>query len=348
MIRSITLETYLSGWATAIAGRLPIAQTISAIAGAAIKISELVSLGRLAGEIGASTGVATHGDEQKELDLQANDILLEALLAAPVAAVASEELEQPVVFDETASLIVALDPLDGSSNIETNVSIGTIFSILPVPASHQGNVAHAFLQPGSAQCAAGYVIYGPQTSLVITVGKGTVVFILDRRHGCFCLANKSIQIPAQASEYAINASNYRHWSASIKAYIDDCNSGSDGPRGVDFNTRWIASLIAECHRILMRGGVFLYPSDARNGYENGRLRLIYEANPIAMLIQQSGGKAIDGQSPILSLVPRTLHQRTPLMFGSAGEVDRILQYKADPNALHERSPLFGRRGLLKG
>ena len=239
---------------------------------------------------------------------------------------------------------MALDPLDGSSNIDTDVSIGTIFSILP--ALGRGGV-HGFFQPGSRQQAAGYVIYGPQCALALTLGKGTHIFTLERASGEFRLTKSAIQIPASACEYAINASNQRYWSEAIRAYFSDCVEGEDGPRGQDFNMRWIASLVAECHRILARGGVFLYPADARKGYQQGRLRLLYEANPIALLIEQAGGKAIDGQSPILEIAGTTLHQRTPLIFGSRLEVELIGRYEAGRHTVSERAPLFGLRGLFR-
>jgi fructose-1,6-bisphosphatase I len=210
-----------------------------------------------------------------------------------------------------------------------------------------GGAAHAFFQPGSQQKAAGYIIYGPQCALVLTVGKGTHIFTLDRTSGEFRLTKPGIQIPASAREYAINASNQRHWSEAIRAYFTDCVEGEDGPRGQDFNMRWIASLVAECHRILARGGVFLYPADARKGYQQGRLRLLYEAKPIALLIDQAGGKAIDSQNPILEMVGTALHQRTPLIFGSRLEVELIGRYVAGRHALSERAPLFGHRGLFR-
>jgi fructose-1,6-bisphosphatase I len=255
--------------------------------------------------------------------------------------VASEEMKTPVALKSAGSIAVAMDPLDGSSNIDTNVSVGTIFSVLPAADDH------TFHQRGSAQLAAGYVIYGPLCALVLTLGEGAAIFTLDPLAREFRLTTARVTIAPASNEYAINASNYRHWQEGVRAYIDDCIAGSDGPRGANVNMRWIASLVAECHRILARGGVFLYPADARKGYSRGRLRLTYEANPIAFLIEQAGGQAIDGGRRILDILPATLHQRTPLMFGSSGEIERIARYKADPNTLFERSPLFGRRGLLR-
>jgi fructose-1,6-bisphosphatase I len=346
--QQISLETYLGGWsASSCSERRPVAAAVLAVAHTARQIADLIARGPLAGPLGAEIGTNVDGDVQRELDLRANALLIAALRATPVAAIASEELDEPLVCDESAPLLVALDPLDGSSNIDTDVSIGTIFYILPAPADTKSAATCAFLQPGSRQIAAGYVIYGPQCALVLTVGKGTHIFTLERTSGEFRLTRPAVQIPASTREYAINASNHRHWSGAIRAYFSDCIEGEDGPRGKNFNTRWIASLVAECHRILARGGVFLYPADARKGYQQGRLRLLYEANPIALLIEQAGGKAIDSQSPILEVTGTALHQRTPLIFGSRSEVELVSRYVAARYALSERAPLFGQRGLFR-
>lgn len=347
-----TLADYLSRWAAASAERRAYADAILAVAAAAIDTADVIRQGPLAGALGAPTARApcdrsATADQPKLLDVLAHDRLAAALRAAGVAVIASEESQHPEVFDAGGLAAVAFDPLDGSSNIDTNVSIGTIFSILPVPALSDGGAAAAFRQPGSMQCAAGYVIYGPHVALVMSVGEGTLEFTLDGRSGAFVCVGRPIAIPPQTREYAINASNYRHWNEEIRAYVDDCIAGADGPRGTDCNMRWIASLVAETHRVLMRGGVFLYPRDDRKGYENGRLRLLYEANPIAFLIEEAGGKAVDGDARILDIVPRSLHQRTPLMFGSVGEIDSLRRYRGQPYTSFERSPLFGRRGLLK-
>jgi fructose-1,6-bisphosphatase I len=322
----------------------PVAATLTNIAAAAGKISELVAQGPLGGTPGAAVGRNTDGDAQKELDLRAQDILLTALVRSPVAVVASEELEGPATLRGEAPLAVAIDPLDGSSNIDVNLSIGTIFSILPDPG---GPAGAAFLQPGANQLAAGFVVYGPQTTLAFTAGRGTHLFTFDRRSGGFVLTCPDLQIPRGRREYAINASNYRHWDEPVRAYIDDCMSGADGPRGENFNMRWIASLVAEAWRILARGGIFLYPRDRRPGYESGRLRLIYEANPIAFVVEQAGGAATDGAQRILDVLPEALHQRVPLVFGSADKVDRVARYHQGAHGLSERSPLFGRRGLFR-
>ncbi|MDX2288738.1 MAG: class 1 fructose-bisphosphatase [Hyphomicrobiaceae bacterium] len=342
-----TLEGYLSQWSGMDADRLAAAKAVLGIAKAATQIAAIIRRGPLAGHLGAATGGSASGDAQKALDVTANTAVVAALTEAGVAAIASEELDDVLVLDARARVAVAVDPLDGSSNIDTNVSIGTIFSVIPVPTAAAGDAAKAFLQPGRTQLAAGYVIYGPNVAMALTVGEGSLIFTLDPETQAFVQSGSAITIALESREYAINASNYRHWSEATRAYVDDCIAGTDGPRGVDFNMRWIASLVAEAHRILVRGGVFLYPRDARKGYGRGRLRLIYEASPIAFLIEQAGGRAIDGSTRILDLVPAAIHDRAPLIFGSAGEVDRIARYKAEASSLYERSPLFGRRGLLK-
>jgi fructose-1,6-bisphosphatase I len=339
------LNRYLGDWAGRNSRRREVAATIHSIAEASASIAELVAQGALAGELAAVVGNNTGGDDQNNLDLRANGILLEALCKAPVAVVGSEEEPAAVVLDEDAPLGVAIDPLDGSSNVANNVSIGTIFSILP--ASRNGSLAGTFLQPGTEQLAAGFVIYGPQTCLLLTVGAGTQVFTFDRRAGVFRLTRRDLQIPKGKGEFAINASNYRHWDDAIRSYVDDCLAGAEGPRRQDFNMRWIASLVAEAFRILGHGGIFLYPRDSRPRYQNGRLRLVYEANPIALLVEQAGGAATDGVNRILEIVPRELHQRVPLVFGSREKVERAARYHTGGLAIGERSPLFSHRGLFR-
>jgi fructose-1,6-bisphosphatase I len=336
-----SLRAFLEGGSQSNALRADVSGAIEAIAEAAAGIALRIGFGPLLGHLGEAVGGDAGGDEQKALDVWANDYIIEALVGANVALVASEELKRPLELKANGAVAVAMDPLDGSSNIDTNVSIGTIFAILPAAGDA------TFQQPGTSQLASGYVIYGPQCALVLTLGEGTAIFTLDPETRIFRLTTERVTMAPTSDEYAINASNYRHWSDGVRAYIDDCIAGADGPRGANVNMRWIASLVAECHRILARGGVFLYPRDARKGYAEGRLRLVYEANPIAFLIEQAGGQAIDGQTRILDIPPTTLHQRTPLIFGSAEEIDRIARYKADPNTVFERSPLFGRRGLLR-
>jgi fructose-1,6-bisphosphatase I len=327
--------------------RTAVAATLMALAGACQRISELIAAGALAGALGATRAEHGAGDAQKELDVIANDFLFSALLAAPVAAMASEEMEAAVPLEGGGQLLVAVDPLDGSSNIDTNVSVGTIFSVLPAPSNGAPIDTSAFLQPGDRQLAAGYAIYGPQTAFVITTGDGTHVFTLDRRTGHYRLTAERVRVPPKTREFAINASNHRHWDDPIRIYVDDCLKGSEGPRGEDFNMRWIASMVAEAHRVLARGGIYMYPGDLRDGYRHGRLRLIYEANPIAWLIEQAGGAASTGIERILTLTPEAIHQRVPLIFGSRDEVERLDRYHEDPYPIGERSPLFGRRGLFR-
>jgi fructose-1,6-bisphosphatase I len=255
-------------------------------------------------------------------------------------------MDAPLPLAPGAPIIVALDPLDGSSNIETNVSVGTIFSLLVTPSGSAGAEPAAFLRPGREQIAAGYVLYGPQTALVLTLGAGTDIFTLDQVTGAYLRSQAQARVPPQAREFAINASNYRHWDVPVRTWFHDCLAGADGLRGENFNMRWIASMVAEAHRILVRGGVYLYPGDARQGYRSGRLRLLYEANPIAFLMEQAGGAASNGREPILDRVPRMLHERVPLIFGARAEVERIERYHGARHADAERSPLFGRRGLF--
>jgi fructose-1,6-bisphosphatase I len=345
--QQLSLETHLAGWGAVSAEHRAVAATILAITDAARSIAALVARGALGGRLGRVIRGNAQGDDQRELDVRTNELLIAALRAAPVAVVASEELEASLLLNEGAPLAVALDPLDGSSNINSNISIGTIFSVLAADAwSNGGSTDSAFLQKGTAQKGAGYVIYGPHCALVLSVGEGTQIYTLDPDTNAFMMTVACAKIPEKTREYAVNASNARHWSEPIRAYVGDCVAGKDGPRDEDFNTRWIASLVAEAHRILTRGGVFLYPGDAREGYGSGRLRLIYEANPIAWLVEQAGGCATDGRARILELTPERLHQRTPFVFGSREEVERIARYQSDLHAIGGRSPLFNQRGLF--
>jgi fructose-1,6-bisphosphatase I len=324
------------------------AKVLGEIAATAVEMSDLIGLGQLYGRLGASrSSINTDGDVQKELDVLANDMFLEAFRRSPVLGVVSEEMSEPLSLDPSAPLVVAMDPLDGSSNIDANVSIGTIFSILPALPNASDLHAH-FLQPGRAQIAAGFVIYGPQTSIVFAFDEGaTEIFTLDRRDGRFYHAASTPAIAKESAEYAINCSNYRHWEPSIRAFVDDCAQGAEGPMKRNHNMRWIASLVAEAYRILLRGGVFLYPGDQRAGYAEGRLRLLYEGNPIALIIERAGGMATDGDNPILDVVPAAIHSRTPLIFGSSDAVRLVTRYRNDPQVSAERAPLFGRRGLIR-
>lgn len=321
-----------------------VCDVLVALSQAATSIAKLIAKGPLAGKLGAVTGDAnSDGDEQKALDVLANDLVVDALRATSTRFFASEEEDAILTLNGSGELAVAVDPLDGSSNIDNNISVGTIFSVFD--AVEEGASA-SFFRPGEAQLAAGYFVYGPQTALVVSTGNGTQLFILDPDDHVFKLVDPKVVIKPITSEFAINASNYRHWTPPVRTFIDDCLIGSEGPRGKDFNMRWVASLVAETHRIFSRGGVFLYPGDDRKGYASGRLRLIYEAAPIAMLVEQAGGEAIDGYSRILEAVPSELHQRTPLIFGSAEKVRTVQTYHTNPAFAREQSPLFRERGLF--
>jgi fructose-1,6-bisphosphatase I len=345
MTEHIDLGSFLDRWASKDSARADVATTLIRIAEACVRIGNLVATGSLAGALGAETGQQSGADPQKEVDVRANDLVIAALKDAPVATLGSEELEWPLTINPGAPLAVAVDPIDGSSNIDANISVGTIFTLLPARAN--GVDGSSFLQPGTAQLAAGFAVYGPFTSLVLTVGAGTQVFTLKRSTGEFLLTNPAVEIPAATREYAINASNYRHWDETIRTYVDDCLRGQDGPRGKNFNMRWTASPVCDIYRILSRGGIFLYPSDLRENYTMGRLRLVYEANPLAWVIEQAGGAASNGFERILGIAPASLHQRTPLIAGSRSEVEYVVRLSLDPHGLGERSPLFGRRGLFR-
>ena len=317
------------------------------MASVAIEVARIISLGQLGR--GASAGVATGspaGDAQKKIGILANEFFIDSLRSCPVAAILSEELLCPLVLDAAAPLVVAIDPLEGSSNIDAAVSVGTIFSILPAAIKATRPEEH-FLRPGRDQIAAGFFIYGSQTSLALTFGDDVHIFTLDRDTGVFRLAIPKASIAQGSTEYAIDASNYRHWGDSVRAYVDDCVTGLEGPLAKDYNMHWAASLVAEAYRILARGGVFLYPADERCGYVAGRHSLIYEANPISFLIEQAGGAATDTVQRILDLRPAELHARTPFVFGSFDVVHRIARYHTDPQFSAEREPLFARRGLLR-
>jgi fructose-1,6-bisphosphatase I len=324
-----------------------IADAVTAIAHAAIQLSHHIRRGPLDGDLGIEVGASNpDGDPQKALDIYSDRQFSEGLRGCGVRAMVSEEREHPVMLDEQGRLLVAIDPLDGSSNIDANISIGTIFSLLD--ASPYGRIgARDFLQPGRRQRAAGFVLYGPQTCFVFTTGDGVDAATLDPDDNCFKMSRLRLRIPEGSAEFAINASNYRHWRAPVRAYFDDCIEGEEGPRSKNFNMRWIASIVADIYRILVRGGVYLYPADERPGHSKGRLHILYEASPAALLIEQAGGAAIDGLEPILDIVPHDIHARTPLIFGSADKVARVRRYFAESEHPADRSPLFGRRGLLR-
>jgi fructose-1,6-bisphosphatase I len=296
---------------------------VTAIADACVQISKVVASGAISGSLGAAGQVNVQDEEQKKLDIITNDILRGALKGcAAVAGLASEELEEIETTGREGGFLVTFDPLDGSSNIDVNVSVGTIFSILPAPATGVPTEAD-FLQPGRRQVAAGYAVYGPQTMLVLTLSQGVVGFTLDA-DGAWRLTHGEIAIPANTAEFAINMSNQRHWAQPVRRYVDGCLRGKAGPRGKNFNMRWVASMVADVHRIAMRGGVFLYPWDAREPDKPGKLRLLYEANPMSLIVERAGGKStLDGVAAILDVQPTKLHQRVPVVLGSVNEVDQV-------------------------
>lgn len=301
---------------------------IEAIGCACRSISGVVARGAVAGVLGGAGTENTQGEAQKKLDVIANQLLLEANeWGGHLAAMVSEEMEGPYVIPERygrGGLLLLTDPLDGSSNIDVNVSIGTIFSVLRCPDGAQAPDGRAFLQPGSRQVAAGFVVYGPSTVLVLTVGSGVAGFTLDREAGSWVLTQERIEIPADTAEFAINMSNMRNWEPPVRRYIDECLAGKNGPRGKDFNMRWVASMVADVYRVLSRGGIFMYPRDAR--HKEGRLRLMYEANPMAFIVEQAGGAATEGRMRILDVQPAALHQRVGVVLGSRNEVERVARY----------------------
>ncbi len=337
-----TLETLLSEEVRdGRMGRLgeAVAGAVLGMARASVALATLIGAPPLSGRLGAAAGSAnSDGDGQRKLDLVAEDLFSDALLQAKVAAYLSEEVEAAGLLDPSGLVAVAIDPLDGSSNIDVNAPIGTIFSILPMVPEALDEPVAAFRQTGRAQVAAGFFIYGPQTSLMITFGRGVHLLVLDEETGRFTLADSGIQIPRDASEFAINASNARHWEAPIKSYIDDCLKGEDGPGARNFNMRWVGSLVADAYRIFIRGGVFLYPGDRRPRYGQGRLRLMYEANPIAFLAEQAGGAATDGALPILDRSPGSPHERAPLVMGSADMVEAVRRHHASATVVDAARP----------
>jgi len=334
-----TLKAFLS-----VSAPESLARVLMAIGATAISLAQVIRLGQLSAEPNAEVGPAHDGVAQKALDVLADDYYLSGLKTAEVRAVLSEERDEPTLLDPAGAFLVAIDPLDGSNNIDANVSIGTLFSVLdaqpePVASGH-------FLQHGEKQRAGGFVLFGPQTVFVFTVGSGVHMAILDPRADAFHMARIGARIVEATPEFAINVSNFRHWPPPVRAYVEDCLEGAEGPRSRNLNMRWVGSVVADVYRILVRGGVYLYPQDSRDGYEHGRLRLLYEANPIAFLIEQAGGAAIDGFQRILEIAPRSLHMRTPLIFGSTDKVARIERYYRE-GAVLERAPLFVKRGLLR-
>jgi fructose-1,6-bisphosphatase I len=319
-------------------GRIPsqLRLLIEVVARACKHIAIAVNKGALGDIMGTAGSENVQGEVQKKLDIISNEVLIEANeWGGHLAAMASEEMDTIHVVPNRypqGEYLLLFDPLDGSSNIDVNVSIGTIFSVLRKVGHHHGVVEDDFLQAGRNQAAAGYCLYGPQTQLAITVGDGVAMFTLDRETGSWSLTSENVQVPAETSEFAINMSNQRHWAPPLSRYIDECLAGVDGPRGKDFNMRWVGSMVTDVHRILTRGGVFLYPWDKREPDKPGKLRLLYEANPMSFLIEQAGGAATNGHQRILDIVPERLHERVAVMLGSKSEVDRVTAYHAAATA----------------
>ncbi len=315
-------------------------------------IASAVARGALTDAPGSGGAVNVHGEQQKHLDVIANDIMLSCCeWGGYLAGMASEELAEPYAIPARyprGRYLLLFDPLDGSSNLDVNVTVGTIFSVLRAPEGVAEPRAEDFLQPGAQQVCAGYALYGPTAMIVITLGTGVHGFTLDPEIGAYILTHPNLVIEEETQEFAVNASNQRFWEPPVKRYVEECIAGKSGPRGKDFNMRWIASLVAEVHRILMRGGLFMYPMDTKDAARPGRLRLLYEANPMAMLIEQAGGAASTGRDRILEVVPSTLHERVPVILGSKSEVTRLARYHAE----HDRgevafsSPLFNERSLF--
>ncbi len=328
--------------------------TLCDIAQACVQVGEVASRGMLAGAHGLAGSINSQGEAQKGLDVIADELMTATLQHCPhVAGWASEEHERQrpsAVHARGGRYLVVFDPLDGSSNIEANISIGTIFSVLPHTYRGVAPMDSSYMLPGSEQLAAGYVLYGPATLMVLTCKRGVMMFTLDRAVPAgqaprWVLTQDQVKIPTSTREFAINASNQRFWEKPIQRYVAECVAGENGPRMKDFNMRWVASMVAEVHRIMTRGGIFMYPRDTREPRKPGRLRLMYEAAPMALLVEQAGGRAVNGTADLLGFVPDTLHQRVPVLLGSSDEIDRIVSYHADP---HENTSwqLFKTRSLF--
>ena len=331
MAKKISLSRYLVEQQR-VDGHIPgdLRLLLEVVARACKSISQAVNKGDLGEVMGSASTENVQGEMQKKLDIIANEVLIEANeWGGHLAAMASEEMDAIYVVPNRypkGEYLLLFDPLDGSSNIDVNVSIGTIFSVLKMPEGDRGVDEGDFLQPGRQQVAAGYCVYGPQTTLVLTVGDGVAMFTLDREQGSFVLTQEHLRIPEDTQEFAINMSNMRHWDAPVKRYIDECLAGREGPRSKDFNMRWIASMVADVHRILTRGGVFMYPWDRREPNKPGKLRLMYEANPMAWVVEQAGGAATNGRQRILDIQPSGLHERVSVILGSKNEVERLTSY----------------------
>jgi fructose-1,6-bisphosphatase I / sedoheptulose-1,7-bisphosphatase len=348
-----TLSKFLIQQQSGIEGANDLGALLVDVAAAVKAISAMTAKGALGGFLGDLGTKNVQGESQHKLDLLANEAMVRSCeWGGLLAGMASEELDEPYSVPSEyvrGRYLLVFDPLDGSSNTDVNVSVGTIFSVLRHDKSDPPAMTD-YLQPGQQQVAAGYAIYGPATMLVITVGKGTHGFTLDREIGNFILTHPNLQIPADTSEFAINTSNARFWEPPVHRYVTECQAGKTGDRGRDFNMRWIASMVAEVHRILMRGGVFMYPKDTKERSKPGRLRLLYEANPMSLLVENAGGRASTGSQRLLEIVPEALHQRIPLILGSRNEVERIERYHLEHASGMDRpysSPLFNERSMFR-
>lgn len=348
MVDETSLNRHLSKWSEGKSGRADIVATIECIASTSIKLAQMIARSSLNAVSGDSAGINSDGDTRRPLGIQAHQLFEDAFRNAPVGLFASQEVKEAILLDNQATLGVAIDPLNGSTNIDTNLSVGTVFSIFSFSSMDTPLTQDLFLnKTGADQVAAGFIVFGPQTTLTLTCRNGTHIYVLDHTRSEFFLVRENIQILAEMREFAINASNYHYWDKPIRGYVDDCISGRAGPRQADFNMRWAASLVAEAYRIFVRGGIFLYPRDSRPGFENGRLRLLYEAFPIALLVEQAGGAATDGEQRLLDHVVTELHQRVPLVFGSKDKVERVARYYTNPPIEANRFPLFTSRTLLR-
>ena len=313
-------------------------------------IAIAISKGAVGNFLGDAEAVNVKGEQQKKLDVVSNQIMIDfAARSGNLAALVSEEMDEvyPIAHDnQSGKYLLIFDPLDGSSNAEVNISVGTIFSVLRCPDDCVNPIAADFLRPGTEQVCAGYAVYGPSTMLVMTLGDGVNGFTLNREIGEFILTHVDMKIPVDTREFAINSSNQRFWEAPVRRYVSECLEGTGGPRGANFNMRWIASMVAEVHRILNRGGIFMYPRDTKDASKPGRLRLLYEANPMAFIVEQAGGAASTGRERILDLAPEQLHQRVRVILGSKNEVERVVSYHSETATEEFKSPLFNVRNLF--
>ncbi len=348
MTGDTSLKQYLDIWAASDSDRVALSRTVMRIAAAAAVLTKTIarcSLTRLSGKV---TGEKTDFAAGNSLDMRAHQLFGDALMSAPIAVFTSAESDEEIRVDSSASLGVAIDPLNGSSNIDTNAPVGTLFSIFSLDRAESPVAEQSILGcDGNRQLAAGFILFGPQTALVLTFLTGTHIFVLDSHWSRFSLARENVQIREAQREYSINASNQRFWDKATRAYISDCVEGKSGPRGEDFTMHWMNSLVSEAYRILVRGGIFISPRESRPGCENGLVRLLYEAFPVALLVEQAGGAATDGERRILDMETTEIDGRVPFVFGSHDKVARVARYHASPPAEVSRFPLFGQRKLLR-